>query len=410
MDSNYQDYISENKWQLEQFMNPQNKNLDEFLESHNEHIFGNAKSFGDGFQEINRFTVSDEDEYEKEIDDCEWLFSKSSYKPTEDKVKSWINNLDTHSPKLVIDDIDDGIIPEIIADYDWLEELEIDNQKIKEIKNIPKNLKVLSLFNNYIEIIPKNSLPEGLIELNLSRNKISIVENIPKLLKELDISHNRVKQYMLIDNESLEELNIESNLLESLDNLPKNLKMLDASQNKIKNIDDLIDSIEELDISINNIEKISKLPNNLKRLNAFNNKIKLLQKFPPNLIYVDLSFNELFWIPKLPNTLQKADFSSNKITLLALTNEAGENDYKNGKLPMGNYTISLLNNPLNNVIKDILDDPRVTHNKIENNFSLRLRDIYNLENTGQSVDPMMTSEPSLRNDYMEIKMKKSVVV
>ena len=131
MDNNYQEFLDKNNWQLEHFIEAQNK-----------HIFGDKpKTFGDGFYEVGRFSVEDADN----MDDCDWLFPPSAYKHGDDKVKSWIYNLDSKASKLVIDDLDDGEIPEIIADYEWLEELEIDNQKVKEIKNIPKNLKILSL-------------------------------------------------------------------------------------------------------------------------------------------------------------------------------------------------------------------------------------------------------------------------
>ncbi len=307
--------------------------------------------------------------------------------------KSWLFNLETHDTKLIIDDLDDNEIPEMLMHYDWVEDLEIDSQKIKKIKNLPINLKKLSLFNNSIETIEEGTLPESLESINLSRNKISILKNIPKKVKELDVSHNQIKECHLYFNEELVELNIESNLLDKIPQFNDKLKILDIAQNKLTSLDGIVDSIEELDISINKLENISKLPENLKKLNAFDNKIKLVPTFPKNIEHIDLSFNQLFWLPKLPVTMQKGDFSNNNISLIALfIND--ELDYKKGKLPEGNYTINISNNPLTNVPDYVFTDERVMHNKIIKTEIIKEIDL----------------APILSNNYIEIKLNKVVIV
>ena len=84
--------------------------------------------------------------------------------------------------------------------------------------------------------------------------------------------------------------------------------------------------------------------------------------FSPNLQYIDMSDNKIFWIPQLPASLIEADFSNNSINII--TNNIN-NNYKTGKLIEGNFKIKLLNNPLMNVNIEILNDPRVIHNKAQ---------------------------------------------
>ncbi len=322
--------------------------LDEYLSQENEHLFGN------GFTQVNN-----------EWENFDWLYSNNK---SNNELKSWLINLETHDFKLIIDDIDNNEIPDIIADYDWVTELEIDSQKIKKIKNLPKNLKYLSLFNNDIEEIEENVLPKNLIKINLARNKIKSVKNIPISVKELDVSNNLVKECFLINNTELEDLSLENNLISEIPNLPFQIKNLDLSQNNLNEIVNFekYEKLEELDISVNKIVTIQKLPDSLLRLSAFSNKIKMILKFPINITHVDLSFNELIWIPLIPEKLQRGDFSSNKINLIALISN-NHVDYKNGNLPSNNFIINLVNNPLNNVSEHILNDHRIRHNKIIDN-------------------------------------------
>ena len=319
-----------------------------------------AESFGDGFCQANNL---DEIDNSDENDPFGFLYSSRKEKlDKKEEIKSWLINLETKEPRLSIGDIEDGEIPEILKDYDWLVDLEIDCQKIKEIKNLPKNLKELSLFNNQIEKIPENELPETLEILNLSRNKIKVLENIPKSVKELDVANNLIKICNIKFNFNLKELSIESNLMEIFPDLPESLIKLDISQNLLTEIpESIIDSIEDMDFSLNNISQVSKFPENLKRLVGYNNKIRILIKLPQNLEFIDLSFNELMWLPNLPDSLKRADFSNNKIVLIALFNSIGAIDNINGNLS-GNYNINLSYNPLTNVPKHILRDTRVKHN------------------------------------------------
>ena len=356
--------------------------MDDFYVDNN-HLFGNQcnpQNFGDGFNQM---------KYSNELDDEDWLNGSTSMQKDSDKIKSWLINLETKDTKLIIDDIEDGIIPEMLKDYEWVTELEIDSQKIREIKNLPKKLKNLSLFNNLIENIPVNELPESLETVNLSRNRIQTLQNIPKNVKELDTSHNLIRNCYLLTNINLEELSIESNFLEFFPLFSLGLKKIDISQNKLKNLNSIVDSIEELDISLNELTFITKLPYNLKRLNAFSNKIENIITVNDKCEYIDFSFNKFTVLPLLPNSIQKADFSGNTINSSSIL-------YKENVLFDGNFEINLCNNPLESIPDTILKDARVKHNKtIKHNL------------TRSQIDSF---ENNKLNNYIEINMGKIIIL
>jgi hypothetical protein len=303
--------------------------LEDFIVSENKHLFDDPNAFGDGFE-----------------------------KTSSNKVKSWLINLETKEAKLIIDDINDENIPEILKNYDWVEDLEIDSQRIKQIKNLPKNIKKLSLFNNLIEDIPINELPDKLEEINISRNKIETLQNIPMSIKEIDASHNKIQNCYLLTNTNLENLSIEYNLIENMPLFFSGLKKLDISQNKLKNIHNIINTIEDLDISFNEITSISKFPENAKSINAESNKIScIFNNLPNNLEYGDFSDNNIILLPQIPTNIHKIDFANNKINLVNVNIES--NLEKLNK----DCSIILINNPLEKVSKKILEDSRFRTNK-----------------------------------------------
>ena len=327
------------EFDLEQFIVAENQNLFKNSQYGNDDELYESSNFGDGFQTIQNM-------------------QKNNVNNDIDKIKSWLINLETKETKLIIDDLDDCIIPEIIKNYDWLLELEIDSQKIKNIQNLPKNLKSLSLFNNSIEDIPNNELPDNLEIINLSRNKIQTLQNIPASVKELDVSHNLLKNCYLLTNTNLKELSIESNLLESIPLLLNGLKRLDISQNKLKNIYNIIDSIEDLEFSVNEITIINKFPKNLKTINAFNNKITFLSDLPDNLEYADFSYNQINILPKLPLNIHRIDFACNNINIINVDLENNLDQLNK------DCVIILINNPLEKVSDKIIQDYRFKSNKI----------------------------------------------
>lgn len=361
----------------------------EYLENENKHLFRNTHEYNQWNDDNFSFTsqelkflndISDPmDEQQNRYspykpidnDDC-WenfygtdninsLYSESD-KKTKKKQKSWLINLETKEPELVIKDIDDGEIPEILAEYTWLVELSIDKQEIKEIKNLPPNLKILSLHKNEIKDIPEGALNEGLEKLDISKNEITKLENIPISIIELECEDNEIEICELEKNINLERLIIHKNLITEFPTINSSIiKKINISHNYITKIISLPESLIELDASYNEIIQIIINSPNIKKLNCKGNKLKFVSKYPPNIERINFSRNELVFIPSLPDSLKYAKFNNNNIKGIIINNTAG----KFGKLS-GNYIIELNNNPLDNVPDYILGNMRIIHNKIIN--------------------------------------------
>ncbi len=123
-------------------------------------------------------------------------------------------------------------------------------------------LEVLYCNNNYYNIKQIINLPPNLKILNCKNNKLNSLDNLPKRLEFLDCSNNNI---LSLDNlpSSLLKLICYSNKINCLDNLPASLKILDCLNNNLKSLDYLPSNLEELECD-NNVINLSLLPNNLK--------------------------------------------------------------------------------------------------------------------------------------------------
>ena len=74
--------------------------------------------------------------------------------------------------------------------------LNISNNKIKELKNLPPNLVNLICTENKIEVI--NNLPNSLNRLNCSHNLIKEITNLPNSLTSLNFSNNLMKTFPVL--------------------------------------------------------------------------------------------------------------------------------------------------------------------------------------------------------------------
>lgn len=138
--------------------------------------------------------------------------------------------------------------------------LDLSNRNLEKIPYIDPNLCIhtLDLSGNQItEII---NLPSGLINLNLSENLIKKVENIPDSVLNLDLWCNKITD---------------------ITGIPTGLKYLNLSNNKIKKVENLSGEIEKLYIYENEITELSveilKLIN-LKEINYYGNPIINIDK------------------------------------------------------------------------------------------------------------------------------------
>lgn len=108
--------------------------------------------------------------------------------------------------------------------------LQISNNKIKQLENLPLNLTQLNCSNNDITQIDK--LPEHLKYLICSYNKINIIENLPNPLISLVFSNNQMTHLPQLTN-NLQFINYSNNPIphDSLPSLFQNINCDDLSQN-----------------------------------------------------------------------------------------------------------------------------------------------------------------------------------
>lgn len=287
-----------------------------------------------------------------------------------DVLTSWEINKEIKEKILKIDDLFEPYLPQELAEYTWLEVLEIESLSLESLVNLPPNLKKLSAFNNKIKIIA--NLPDSLEELNLARNFIEEIITLPKNLRILDMSQNKLGLNQNFVNfyfpNSLVELYLPNNTIRILPDLSNLncLEVLDISNNFIENYDMYPSNLLELEASSNKLNSLKNLPKTLIKLHAFQNQIKMvpnLELMTPNLEDLDLSFNEICFVCMLPDSIISADFSSNKISLIGLKNINEDStvklDYKDGKLPTNLKWMDLRTNPLKGISKVFLLDSRI---------------------------------------------------
>ena len=112
----------------------------------------------------------------------------------------------------------------------YLTNLDLSNNNITEINNLPPNLTNLNLSNN--DIIKIENLPPNLTTLRLSWNRITKIENLSPNLTTLNLSYNKITK---------------------IENLPPNLVVLIISNNQITKVENLPPTITNLYLSYNPI-------------------------------------------------------------------------------------------------------------------------------------------------------------
>ena len=136
-------------------------------------------------------------------------------------------------------------------------ELNLSNYKLKEIPDLSKfiNLEILNLSNN--EITDLTNIPTTIHTLIVTNNRIEQIINIPLNIKVLHIDKNLLKE-LDISNTNIEKLYCDKNILTSI-KYSINLELLVCSHNKIINLDNLPNTLIDCDCSYNKIKYLTEI-------------------------------------------------------------------------------------------------------------------------------------------------------
>lgn len=103
-----------------------------------------------------------------------------------------------------------------------LESLHIERQLLTEMRNLPRSLKTINLYGNYIEHIDVSSLRK-LQVLNLNNNRIKHIGRLPESLQELYVDNNQISRLDLEDLHNLRVLHCRNNRTLRIENIPASL-------------------------------------------------------------------------------------------------------------------------------------------------------------------------------------------
>jgi len=153
----------------------------------------------------------------------------------------------------------------------YISKINIGHNKIRVLENLPTGLRVLYAHSNLISNIDKLNTP-NLVCLNLSDNFLTSIVNVPPNVKNLFLRKNFISLIKNLPN--LDYLNLENNEIKNLENLPFTLKTLNVSKNYITHIKNLHFGLQNLYIRKNPIKVIENIPHSLNRLSIDWNNIE----------------------------------------------------------------------------------------------------------------------------------------
>jgi Leucine-rich repeat (LRR) protein len=210
------------------------------------------------------------------------------------------------------------IIPENIKYVKHIKTLNLSNNKIIKIENIPINVETLCLDNNEIEHVKTGDIPVSVTTLNLSKNYIKHIDSLPISLLVLNVSQNRIRNVAFLKNLiNLLKLEMSCNNISNMDvELSPRLTYLDVSSNMISRVPQT-QHLQELHITSNRIVKLNNLPKSLFILDASKNEISVINSIPAQIVELNLSHNEIRFLPILPNSLSILKLSNNKMKAIS---------------------------------------------------------------------------------------------
>jgi hypothetical protein len=139
---------------------------------------------------------------------------------------------ETKNSQLYLENIDKDL-EEIILDRELDGNLDL---SVFSNNNGFHKLKKIS-FKSGGKITSLRNIPLGIEELNVMQNALSSISQLPSSLKLLNIDDNLVKILHLTGAESLEILHASNNAMEELQNIPKSIIELHLNNNALKKLD-----------------------------------------------------------------------------------------------------------------------------------------------------------------------------
>ena len=114
--------------------------------------------------------------------------------------------------------------------YNNLSRLNINNNNIQNIPDLPNGLKYLNIRDNFIEKLPCN-LPQTLLSLDCANNNIEVIIKIPYSVQILICHNNPIKYINISENTNLLRLDCLNNDYHfSYNELPTSLKVLNREK------------------------------------------------------------------------------------------------------------------------------------------------------------------------------------
>jgi hypothetical protein len=225
-------------------------------------------------------------------------------------------NARNQNKKLVLSGQHILMIPEVLAQYEWVEELVIRNTKIQKIENLPTKLTDLTIENNLIPVLNGHILPNTIMNLKFTMNKTLNIVLLKEGIINLDLSYNSFSEVRCLIPSTVQTLKISYNKnfhkLPMFENEGENLRTLEIASTQITCIDELPNSIIYLDTSECPINTVNKLPKNLTVWKSYKSEIKqICCEFPDGLSEIDISDSKLETCPNFNAEIKTIDISSN---------------------------------------------------------------------------------------------------
>ncbi|OXB54976.1 hypothetical protein ASZ78_003088 [Callipepla squamata] len=206
------------------------------------------------------------------------------------------------------------------------------NQAGTPIESLPERVKHLKVSNCSIVELPEwfADRMRELLFLDLSNNRISMLPNLPLSLQHLDISHSDIKvippTFKSLSN--LTAFSIQNNKITELhpEYFPLTLTKCDISKNKLKvlSLTKALENLESLNVSGNLLTRLEPA-SQLSALTNLDGSHNLISELPdhfgqslPMLKYFNLSGNKISFLQRgsLPASLEELDISDNAITTI----------------------------------------------------------------------------------------------